>query len=173
MPIGFGGQSRQRWGDNTVNAREYMRDILLTDTKDQPRSTAQARKSGMVLLVFFDPEDASCGDALQTLQRLADAYGDSGKLTVWGVSQGDKSSAEAFAARSSVSFPLLLDRENWHSMIYGVSIVPTVFLADSSGVVLAKMVGWRPKAIREFSAQIAAILEREPVDVLAAASAAA
>ena len=149
MSVGFGGQSQQRWGDNTLNAQEYMRDLLLTDTQGTPRSTAQARKAGMLVLAFFKTTCPTCQLAFPYLQKLADAYSEGGKLTVWGVSQDDRETTEAFAQKYGVTFPLLLDRELWHSMTYGIASVPSIYLAFISVLFLIKIDGWDRNAMIE------------------------
>lgn len=164
----FGGQSQQRWGDNTLNTQESMRDLLLFDTRGEPRATAQARKGGMLVLAFFKTTCPTCQLTFPYLQKLADGYADSKKVTVWGVSQDDVETTAAFAEKYGITFPLLLDRELWHSMTYGITNVPTVYLADSAGLVHKKIVGWDRDAMNEVSARIAAFLEREPVTLVAA-----
>ena len=166
MPVSFGGQSQQRWGDNTIGAREYLRDVLLADTTGEPRATAQARKAGMLVLAFFKTTCPTCQLTFPYLQKLADAYKDSGKLTVWGISQDDTDMTQAFAEKYGVSFPLLLDRELWHSMTYGIVTVPTLYFTDGNGMVLKKLVGWDRSAVNEISEQVAAFLEREPVKIV-------
>ena len=166
MPAGFGGQSQQRWGDNTLNPSETMRDLLLTDTTGTPRSTAQARKAGMLVLAFFKTSCPTCQLTFPYLQKLADAYGEGGKLTVWGVSQDNRDATIAFAEKHGIGFPLLLDRDLWHSMTYGIVTVPTIYLADGAGVVQKKVVGWNRAAINEISERVAAFLGRDPVPVV-------
>lgn len=168
MPTGFGGQSQQRWGDNTLNNNEYMRDLLLTDTAGETRSTAQARKAGMLLLVFFKTACPTCQLTFPYLQKLAEGYKDSGTFTVWGVSQDDRQATQAFAEQFGITFPLLLDRDLWNSTTYGITNVPTLYLTDASGLVQRKVVGWNRAAMNEMSERVAAFLEREPVTVVAA-----
>ena len=166
MPAAYGGQSQQRWGDNTLNASETMRDLLLTDTTGQPRSTAEARKAGMLVLAFFKTGCPTCQLTFPYLQKLADAYAEGGKLTVWGVSQDDREKTVAFAEKYGIRFPLLLDHDLWHSMTYGLTTVPTLYLADGAGLVRKKVVGWNRAAMNEISEQVAAFLERDPVPVV-------
>ncbi len=163
MPFAYGGQSQQRWGDNTVNAQETIRDLLLFDTKGEPRATAQARKGGMLVLAFFKTTCPTCQLTFPYLQKLSDAYAESKKLTVWGVSQDDEDATEAFAQKYGIQFPLLLDRELYHSMTYGIVTVPTLYLTGSDGLVQKKLIGWDREAMNGISERIAAFLEREPV----------
>ena len=166
MPVGFGGQSQQRWGDNTLNANEYMRDFLLMDTSGEPRQTAAARKKGPLVLAFFRTGCPTCQTTLPYLQKVADAYAESGKLTVWGVSQDDGPKTEAFAQQYGIKFPLLLDHDLYHSMVYGLTHVPTIVLADSSGRVQKKIVGWNRVAMNDLSQRVAGLLEVEPVAIV-------
>jgi peroxiredoxin len=171
MTTSFGGQSQSRWGDNTVNAHEPMRDLLLFDTTGTPRATADARKKGMLVLAFFKTTCPTCQMTFPYLQKLHDAYAaaaDGGKVSVWGISQDDGDATTAFAQKYGVTFPLLLDRDLWHSMSYGIVSVPTVYLADSDGTVLRKVAGWDRAAVNEIGERVAAFLEREPVPIVAA-----
>ncbi len=167
MAIAFGGQSQQRWGDNTVNSQEPMRDLLLTDTRGEPRSTTQARKAGMLVLAFFKTTCPTCQLTFPYLQKLADAYADSGKVSVWGVSQDDRETTEAFAEKFGIQFPLLLDHDLYYSMTYGIATVPTLYLSGGDGLVLKKVIGWDRAAMNEISERIAAFLEREPIPAVA------
>lgn len=159
----FGGQSQQRWGDNTVNANEYMRDVMLTDLSGRPTATADARRKGMLVLAFFKPSEPVSAAIIPLLQKLADAYKDSGKLTVYGISQDDEATTRAFADKEGLKFPLMLDYDNYHSMVYGIASVPTIFLADGSGMVLRKCVGNKPAILNEMSERVAKFAEVEPV----------
>jgi peroxiredoxin len=165
MPTAFGGQSQQRWGDNTINTNEYIRDLMLTDLNGRPTGTADARRKGMLVLAFFKADGPASQQTLPCLQRLADAYKESGKLTVIGVSQDDGETARAVADQQGLKFPILVDYDLYHSMIYGLTAVPAVFLADGSGRVLKKVVGFRPEALDDISARVAQFAEVEPVAV--------
>jgi len=163
MPTAFGGQSQQRWGDNTINANEYLRDLMLTDLNGRPTGTADARRKGMLVLAFFKADSPASQKTAPYLQKLADAYKESGKLTVLGVAQDDGETARAFAGQNGLTFPILVDHDLYHSMVYGLTVVPTLFLADGSGLVLRKATGFRPDALNDISARVAAFAEVEPV----------
>jgi peroxiredoxin len=165
MPTAFGGQSQQRWGDNTLNANEYLRDIFATDLSGRATGTADARRKGMVALVFFRTTDAASARTLALLQLLADGYKESGKFSVVGVSQDDEAATRAFADANGIKFPLLIDRELYHSMVYGIAGIPTVFLADGSGMILQKIVGFKLDGLNAVSEKIAKFAEVEAVSL--------
>ncbi len=155
MPVAYGGQPQQRWGDHTLNTGEFMRDLFLSDLKGTMQATGAARKKGMLLLAFFKTDDPACQKALPFLETLAGAYKETGKLTVWGVSQDDEATTSAFATQFGITFPLLLDRDKYHSMLYGLVTLPTLYLADSAGAVQRKMTGWNGAILNDISARIA------------------
>ena len=154
--MAFGGQSQQRWGDNTVSQNEFIRDIQLTDLSGRVVHTGPARGKGMVLLAFFRTTCPTCQLTLPYLQKLADAYKESGKLTVIGISQDREHETREFAAKYGINFSLVLDRELYHSLIYGIAAVPTVYLVASDGAVARKLVGWNRRIVNDLSVKVAA-----------------
>lgn len=161
----FGGQSQQRWGDNTLTQNEYLRDFLLTDLSGKPTKTIDARKKGMLLVVFFHTGDPVSQQTLAGLQRLADAYKESGKLTVLAVSQNTEDETREFAAQFGITFPCLLDRDQYLSMTYGVTTIPTAYLAAGDGRVVRKMNSYRGAILNEMSARVALFAEVAQVTI--------
>jgi peroxiredoxin len=155
MPSAYGGQSQQRWGDNTLTQGEYLRDFLLTDLSGRVCKTADARRKGMLLVVFFRPSDPISKQALQQVQKIADAYRESGKLTVLAVSEEDEAATRAAAPSLGVSFPVLVDHDRYHAMLYGVTALPSLFLAGGDGRVIRKSAGLHGAAVNEISAKVA------------------
>ena len=169
MPSGFGGQSQQRWGDNTLNQNEYMRDVQMVDTTGRVCATGDVRRKGsMILLAFFRRESPETSPLLGALQRLSDAYRESGKLTVWGVSPDDAETTAAFATSCGVKFPVLLDRDGYHAMTYGLTTFPTVYLADAGGTVKRKTAGFRKSALGDISSIVATTAGVDAVDLFSA-----
>ena len=167
MPTGFGGQSQQRWGDNTLNQNDYMRDVQMLDLSGKVCSTTDARRKGMVLLCFWRSDTPECEPVLLALQKIADGYKESGKVTVWTISQDSATEAEAYAARLGLKLPVLLDRDLYHSMTYGLTTVPTVYLADGGGTILRKFTGHKQDALQDVSNRVAAFAAVEPIDLSA------
>jgi peroxiredoxin len=166
MPSAFGGQSQQRWGDNTINAQEYMRDLQLSDLSGKPCHTGQARGKGWLLLVFFDTTSPASLELMPYIQKIADAYKESGKLTVWGISQNNEAETRAFADANGIKIPLLVDYDRYAAMVYGLTTVPTLYLANNAGIVQRKSAGFHPNALNDVSAKVATFAEVEPVVIV-------
>lgn len=156
MPTAFGGQSQQRWGDNTINSGEYMLDFMLTDLTGKPTFTADARKKGMTLIAFFDPSDPLSVRLVRTLAALGDGYKDSGKVSVLAVSEGDDAQTRAFQAEHNITFPLMIDRDGYHAMLCGITRFPTAWLADGTGMVIRKTQGFNVETLNGMSEAVAA-----------------
>ena len=155
----FGGQSQQRWGDNTINAADYIRDFQMTDLNGRVCHSFPTRGRTWLLFAFFG-FDGDSVKTLKALQALADGYKESGKLTVWGISQeADPAAVKAFAAENGITFPLMLDHELYHSGLYGIPYAPTVFLVASDGTVQRKMLGYKPAILNDISARYAKFAE--------------
>ena len=163
----YGGQSHQRWGDNTVSANESIRDLQLTDQNGRTCHTGQARGKGMLVLAFICPNSPESVPVLQAMQKLDTGYKESGKLTVWPiVVGGDDDAAKAVVAAAGWTGSVLRDREGYHTMIYGIPYGPCTFLADRAGIVQRRVLGWNADAFSDISARIAAFAEIEtPVEI--------
>ena len=159
----FGGQSQQRWGDNTINQNEYLRDFLLTDLSGRVCKSTDGRRKGMLLVVFFRPSDPVSRAVLPLVQQIADAYKESGKLTVLALSGEDDVATRTAAPELGVSFPILVDYDRYHAMLYGVTAVPALFLAAGDGRVVRRCTGRNGAALNEMSAKIAVFSEATAV----------
>ena len=168
MPFAYGGQSQQRWGDNTVSQTEYMRDIQLVDRAGNVCNTADARKKGWIALAFIEPGETASGDLLPLLQKLSDAYKASGKLTVWVIAVRDETGqqTEALAKGAGLTAPILLDRDGYNALLFGVTTFPTLFVANGDGMVQRKMTGLKPAVLNDASAKFAAFAQLDGVAIV-------
>ncbi|MGC4044436.1 MAG: redoxin domain-containing protein [Armatimonas sp.] len=161
--MSFGGQSRQRWGDNTIHAGEYIRDIQVTDLSGRVNHTGPMRGKGGLLLVFFDSSTAS-QELLPVLQQVADACKESGKLSVLGLCAGDEALARAIASETGISFPIALDHGNYLGMTYGIGTYPCAYLVRPNGSVALKLRGLlRPRQKEALGAEAAALCGIAPI----------
>ncbi|MBC8138850.1 MAG: redoxin family protein [Fibrella sp.] len=154
----YGGQSQQRWGDNTATVGETFRDFLITDLKGIPQQTMLARKKGFVLVAFFTTRDETSARLLPLLQSLSDAYKESGKFSIFGVSEtDDDDSVKMFADVTGAKFPFMVDRERYHATNYGFTLFPTLILINGNGQVQHKAKGVKVlNALQEVADKIGA-----------------
>jgi len=86
------------------------------------------------------------------MQQLYEAYADKG-LEILAVNlMEDGQSVERFARELSLTFPMLLDRQGRVGSIYGARAIPTTYLIDRDGYVIAGMTGsrnWFSREVRE------------------------
>jgi hypothetical protein len=97
---------------------------------------------------------------------MADAYKESGKLSVMAVSQSDPEETAALVAELGLTFPVTLDRDNYHSMLFGVAAPPVVYLTDANGKVLLKTTGFKALVLNDISARYAQFAEVEAIPLV-------
>src|SRR4030065_2342060 len=100
----------------------------------------------------------TCQFAMPFVERIYQAYKEKG-LAVLGIEQDEKQRAIEFSRQYGLTFPALLDLENYKtSYAYGIDTVPTIFLVDKNGEILYTRVGFVKDEITELSKKIAAKL---------------
>ena len=112
----------------------------------------QMTAGGPVLLAFFKVSCPVCQLTFPYLERIHAAG-----LTVYGISQNDPDDTREFNQYYGVTFPTLLDTEESGfpvSDAYGISSVPTMFLADSSGSITRVIEGWSKKDMEWLGRQV-------------------
>ena len=89
---------------------------------------------------------------MPSLQRLADQVAENG-IKVVGINMGeDGETADAFAMQYEISFPLLLDESMSSQSTWPLKGLPTTYLINASGQVVATVIGereWDDPAIIE------------------------
>lgn len=158
----YGGQSQQRWGDNTVSARERIRDLQLTDQNGRTCHTNPARGKGMLVLAFVSADTPDSLPLLKALEKIDVGYTPTGKCTVWPIIVGpDDSKAANLIAEAGWTCSYLRDRDGYHAMSYGIPATPCTYLVDKTGTVLRRLVGCKTAVLQDISNQIAAFAEIE------------
>ncbi|MFM7322397.1 MAG: TlpA family protein disulfide reductase [Armatimonadota bacterium] len=164
----YGGQSQQRWGDNTIAAQEMIRDLQLTDQNGRTCHTGPARGKGMLVLSFVSAASDESVAVLNALEILDVGYTPTGKLTVWPIVVGaGDDAAGALISEAGWTCSWLRDRDGYHAMAYGIPSTPCTYLVDKTGVVVRRVLGYRPEALADISARIAAFAEMETPVALA------
>lgn len=115
-------------------------------------------KKGPVLAAFFKVSCPVCQMAFPYVERLFQAYGKQGKVTVVGVSQDNTADTRAFNREFGVTFPVLLDEKNYAvSRAYGLTNVPTLFLISPAGEIETTIVSWSKAEMEQLGRRLADI----------------
>lgn len=121
-------------------------------------SLRDALKKGPVLAAFFKVSCPICQMAFPYVERLFQAYGKQGKITVTGVSQDNAADTRAFNREFGVTFPVLLDEKNYAvSRAYGLTNVPTLFLISPEGEIEMTLVSWSKAEMEQLSRRLAEV----------------
>lgn len=111
----------------------------------------------LTLAVFFKTTCPTCMLAFPYIEKIHQAYNDAG-LDVWGISQDDRTRSAEFACDYKNTFPILLD-DNWRvSKQYDPEFVPTLFLIDSAGQIIDRVISFDKAGLNRVSQTIAARL---------------
>jgi len=120
-------------------------------------SLSNALQKGPALLAFFKIGCPVCQFTFPFLERLYQRY-KSPDLTIVGISQNGPEKTAAFNKEYGVTFPVLLDEESKGYVVsnaYGLTMVPTLIFADTSGSVLVSSMGFVKADIESIANQLA------------------
>jgi len=145
-------------------------DIKLPLLDGREFSLNQTRQRGPVVVAFFKISCPVCQFAFPYLERIHQAYGKSGKVSVVGVSQDNAKDTTAFNRDYAVTFPTLLDEAGKYpaSNAYKITNVPSIFLISPEGEVDLSSVGWSRQEMEELSRALAEMTGSAPAPVVQA-----
>jgi peroxiredoxin len=121
-----------------------------------------------VVLAFFKVTCPVCQFAFPYLERIHQAYGNSGKVTFVGVSQDNAKDTTAFNRECGVSLPTALDTIGKYpaSNSYKITTVPSIFLISPEGEVDLSIEGWSRQEMEELSRALAEVTGSAPIPVV-------
>lgn len=141
-------------------------EINLTGIDGVKFSLRDALKRGPVLAAFFKVSCPVCQMAFPYVERLFQAYGKQGKVTVIGVSQDNAADTREFNREFGVTFPVLLDEKNYAaSRAYGLTNVPTLFLVSSAVEIETSIVSWSKADMEQLGQRLAEINGVAPAEI--------
>ncbi len=97
----------------------------LKDTKGISHDLVVMKSKPMSILYFFDTESKSSQEGLLSLDKLEKKYKNA-DLSVWGITNSEKSNVLAFITRTKPNFPILLDQEDVSTRYKAQVILPTI-----------------------------------------------
>jgi hypothetical protein len=123
---------------SAITVGRTILDFGLCDTKGVYQTTTKLRTRGWLVVAFIDPVDSNSAKAAEALSGWSDLPQD--KVTILTVSLADPKSPKV----SGLSLPgiVVWDFDAYVAGIWGVNAVPTIFVANGAGKVLAKMHGF-------------------------------
>lgn len=102
-----------------------------------------------VVIRFWADWCKYCEAEMKAIEAVYQRHRDKG-LVVLAVNAGqDKATAEAFARKIGVTYPMLLDEPSAIAKRYGVVGLPTTFFVDGAGIVRGKVIGEADEATFE------------------------
>jgi peroxiredoxin len=139
--------------------------IELPDTQGHPVTVSKLLQKGPVLAAFYKVCCPVCQFTLPFLERIHKAY--SGEnVTIIGISQDDARDTTEFGAEYGITFPSLIDAEDYPvSNAYGLTNVPTFFLIQQDGTIAASFTGFDRAGLEDISAGFAEQLSKPAAPV--------
>jgi peroxiredoxin len=134
-----------------ISSRDFSLPLLGSGTR-----ALSDLKGSVVFLNFWATWCPPCREEMPAMETLYRRLGKMG-LEFLAVDIGEQQKAvEAFIKEGDLSFPVALDDSGRVSEVYGIRSIPTTFIIDRDGSIIAAVVGGRkwddPKAIAAFEA---------------------
>jgi peroxiredoxin len=118
-------------------------------------SLAKAMAHGQVVAAFFKVSCPVCQFTFPFIERIYQRHGGPG-ITILGISQDDAAATKKFNAEYGISFPVLLDENDYPvSNAYGLTTVPTIFLIEPDGSVKVSAMGFDKQALETITNELA------------------
>jgi len=122
-------------------------DVEFNDAEGQAHNLRHIAADGPVLLGIYKSSCASSKQMFPFLERLHTRHGADG-LTVLGISQDSANITRSFARRYGITFPLLLEGDEYPiSRAFDIMATPTVFLIEPGGTVAYATMGFMKPAL--------------------------
>jgi thiol-disulfide isomerase/thioredoxin len=125
-----------------VAAKPFVPDDFTLDALDGSRLSLSSFKGKVVFLSFWATWCGPCKEELPSIQALYQKLSGKG-FVVLAVDLGEgKAKVEQFVKANNLTFPVLLDGDAAVGSSYGASSIPTNYLIDRSGRIIARVVGF-------------------------------
>jgi thiol-disulfide isomerase/thioredoxin len=118
-------------------------------------------KGHFVLLNFWATWCPPCRSEIPSMEALYRRFRDEGLKFVAVDIQEKKDGVAAFATQFDMSFPVALDAKGQVGMQYGIQSIPTTFLIDKVGNIIAQAIGGRDWDSPEMTRAFEMLLQRE------------
>jgi peroxiredoxin len=125
-----------------VAAKPFVPHDFTLEALDGSRQSLSSFKGKVVFLSFWATWCSPCNEELPSIQSLYSRLSGKG-LVVVAIDMGeDKTRVKKFAREHGLSFPVLLDTDVAVGSAFDASSIPTNYLLDRSGRIIARIVGY-------------------------------
>ncbi len=132
---------------------------------DPTMSEKEKLSTALTLIAFFKINCPTCQFTFPFLEKLHKNYAVKG-FTLWGISQNNQAETIQFAREYKITFPLLLDQNNYQiSYAYGITVVPTLFLIDKNQEILFSGEGFAKEDLEKLTQESAQRIGSSPFDI--------
>jgi peroxiredoxin len=126
--------------------------FALANTEGNTVALEDLVRSESAVVAFFKVGCPTCQYTFPFLERLHRAF--PGRVV--GVSQDSAKDTKNFASGFGITFPLLLDADDYKaSRAYALTIVPSIFLIEKGGKILFATEGWAKDDMQLLAAKLA------------------
>ena len=152
---------------STPPATDPVPDVAFHDVRGAAHALSEFR-GGPVLLDFWASWCAPCRKGFPFLNALQAKHGAAGLKVVGLTLEEDGDAVQAFLAAVPASFLVGRDPSGRAGEIFEVAVMPTSFLLDRDGRVVARFEGGTETVHHEIEAAVAALLAGQPLEATAA-----
>jgi len=137
-------------------------DFKLPDLENRRLSFSDIKGERLTVIDFWATWCKPCVRAIPKLVELQDNYSDKG-VRVVGInvdSPRNTQKVKPFSRSLGVNYPILLDMNSELSQQLQVSVLPTIFIADSDGEILFIHQGYRPGDDRILVEKVESLIQK-------------
>lgn len=127
------------------------------------RLTIESLKGKVVILDFWAPWCIPCRKSFPFLDSLQKRYGARGLQVVALTLDDNREAIDAFVEEIPVTFPVACDSTGWAGEAFQVVAMPTTFLLDREGRIVARFEGSDGAVHEKLEASVAALLGGNPL----------
>jgi thiol-disulfide isomerase/thioredoxin len=150
MTVGVFGQNK-KVSDSVINAFEGTKIQVVSEGIDPidfnlpllngTKISLSQFKGKVVFLNFWATWCGPCRSEMPSMEAVYQNLKDKG-LEILAVNLGDsKSKVSAFMKENKLSFPAVLDEKSTTGSYYNVQAIPTTYIIDKRGLIVARIVG--------------------------------
>jgi peroxiredoxin len=134
-------------------------DLVLPDAEGARTSIDAELAQGPVVIGIYKSSCKASKEMFPMLQRLSERLSSAG-VRFLGISQDSENITRSFARRAGVTFPILIEGEDYPlSKAFDVFSTPTVFLLSQDGTVAATTNGFFKMLVNQFADEVAGLVD--------------